>query len=890
MAWTFDFGAPPGRPLIMSIARSLFTAALFVGAVTAATAPALIPPPTQCACGYQDSGSLQVYTDALIVYFNETSATEFDAFTNQEFANKKQQGWQSIYREGAQPANVEFVTANFSGKGRASVEPVLQLSLDPPDRYHLVNGGSLQSVRKDIQYGIFQASLQSAAPWSGGTALSFVLGFNSSDSLEMDFLNMNDPKQAVVSYLFNGEVPSAGTVTNYTTLQDADVDPWAFTEVQMDWNKTDLAFYIAGNNTRSVSKNGNTLPQAGKWLNLKTWSTGDQTYMAGPPSGNASTSHVLYVRTFFNSSVWTDAEHLEFDQRCQNVVYCSIDDMTLRGYTPYGQASTRPWQAPVVDKEIRKNAGIVAGVFSTFGIIALINVLLRRMPWRKLFTRSKGSSSAFASLRAFLRGSMYKRSTKSLQHKPAQATDEITQRSGRRFPFSSGASTSGIRTPLPAYGAMTPRSGNQTPAPGYQTPVPGYQSPASGYQTPVPGYQTPVAEYATSRNGSIDVPPVPRRVGTATTSSSDNSITHLASASTSSSASQESASEDENPALPPIDETGPMVYRQDKPALERSHPTGDIDVIAKTVQVNAAVLPALGISEKGKLGGVHISPLQVVGDPAATRPVPAKRIDYLAGLVAVACLAVTLHHFCQTFWPYVSDGYGPVAHYPGAEKWLSIFVGSYLLTQLWIGPFFLTATRFLSTNYLRNGNLEDIAKKELRRAPRLFVPIIIISLLEYFFLSLNLQADLQYLPSITWSTWPYVVPQPNFGVYLNNIVELAYAIPNVIPEIVSHYCIGVLWTVPVQLQFTYVVLTATVLIREIKTPWKRFGFYTLVILAGWYAKVSIRQNYSWTFARMLTRHRVGARVIGLVSCLATWKTRTNGRSTSGIISWCTGLS
>lgn len=74
---------------------------------------------------------------------------------------------------------------------------------------------------------------------------------------------------------------------------------------------------------------------------------------------------------------------------------------------------------------------------------------------------------------------------------------------------------------------------------------------------------------------------------------------------------------------------------------------------------------------------------------------------------------------------------------------------------------------------------------------------------------------------------------------MNNIVELAYQIPNAVPEVTSHYCIGVLWTIPVQLQFTYVVLAATVVIRDIRNPWKCFGIYIAVILAGWYAKVRI---------------------------------------------------
>ena len=142
---------------------------------------------------------------------------------------------------------------------------------------------------------------------------------------------------------------------------------------------------------------------------------------------------------------------------------------------------------------------------------------------------------------------------------------------------------------------------------------------------------------------------------------------------------------------------------------------------------------------------------------------------------------------------------------PGSFAVWFVFIGAYGVTQLWIGHFFFTATRFLTTNYLKNGNLEDIAKKLLRRAPRLFVPIVIIFTLEYFTMEMGLLAALQELPSVGYSTWPYTVAPPNFGVYLNDLIQLAYVIPNAIPENVSHYCIGVLWTVPIQLQFTYVI-------------------------------------------------------------------------------------
>lgn len=71
------------------------------------------------------------------------------------------------------------------------------------------------------------------------------------------------------------------------------------------------------------------------------------------------------------------------------------------------------------------------------------------------------------------------------------------------------------------------------------------------------------------------------------------------------------------------------------------------------------------------------------------------------------------------------------------------------------------------------------------------------------------------------------------------MVELAYLIPNAAPEVINHYCVGVLWTIPVQHYFSYVTLMAAVIIKDIKKPWKRTAIYTLAIVAGWYATVGL---------------------------------------------------
>lgn len=47
--------------------------------------------PSQCGCGYQDPLSLSVYTEAIIVYFNEMNT--INQFIVSDFAHKKEHGW-----------------------------------------------------------------------------------------------------------------------------------------------------------------------------------------------------------------------------------------------------------------------------------------------------------------------------------------------------------------------------------------------------------------------------------------------------------------------------------------------------------------------------------------------------------------------------------------------------------------------------------------------------------------------------------------------------------------------------------------------------------------------------------------------------------------------------
>ena len=217
------------------------------------------------------------------------------------------------------------------------------------------------------------------------------------------------------------------------------------------------------------------------------------------------------------------------------------------------------------------------------------------------------------------------------------------------------------------------------------------------------------------------------------------------------------------------------------------------------------------------------------------QPLPQRqRIDHLAGLTALCSLVVTLMHFGLTFVPAIVTPGAPAHN--ASEPWAQRIIGPFLLNQMWLGVFFTTSVRFLTSPYLRKGKMDEIAKAATRRTPRLMIPVAAMALLEYFFIDVGATKFLQYIPSLTWSTWPYVSRYQNFGQYVSEVLELMFLVPNAVPQITLHYCTGVLWTIAVQLQGSWLVLLGAVVVYEIKTPWKRMCYYAFCLINHWYAQ------------------------------------------------------
>jgi len=738
-----------------------------------------------CACGFYDSSTKQVFTDSIIVYFNETQEIPENIFQVQSYAHKAEKGWNSLYREGA-------VAGNSLISSSSETQQALNLFVNPSTKQHVVDGGSIKSQRQDILHGSFRASVRGSGPWTGGSALSMMLQFNKTSSMEIDMLNNDNPENARITTLLNGEYPSEEYGLNYTALEKGSdslsaVNPWDFITIRMDWTKKHVNFTLAENLTRSIVHKKGSFPTEPMPLSFKHWSTGDSEWMQGPPK-NRSIASVAWVRAFFNSSVKTIAQQQQFDAQCNLAMACDVDDITLRTSTDYTSASLKAWKEPPRNEKWQLPSGIVAGSSSFFGVIALLNVLFRRKPWDKLSSKH-GKSEEHA-----------------LEPLPsANSNDKLHM---ARSASSSTLGSVGAAKSKWDYKCTTAEASSSNVTTPWEARTPAMSR--------VPS-TTDFIDMALLRNKMAQDNAVPFGVP----------LNHTKSLRESPSTGSDGWSSNGHTLVCPT------------PEINFSKPIKSPETIRESVEIRVLERKSLESSEKLKTAIVtaHEVPSQSTLAASPTLPprtsAPPKRIDYLAGLVAISCIGVTLIHFTLTFIPYAGGlGYG--RHYKSElySRWSATPI---LLNPIWIGPFFTTSTRFLAQNFLRTGNLADVAKKMLLRAPRMVIPAIVVAALEYFFIELGLTAKLEWLPSITWSTWPWVTNYPNFGWFMNEILELGYLIPNKAPGIVNHYCVGVLWTIPVQLQCSYTTLLGAVMVREIKTHWKRFAFYSWCIVVNWYS-------------------------------------------------------
>lgn len=734
-----------------------------------------------CSCGFYDANTKELFTDSIIVYFNETDSLPKD-FVAEDYENKYEKDWNAIYRQGANPANIQFNKSDS-----------LQLFVSPATKTHLVDGASIRTTRHDIQHGSFRTFIRSPGEDFAGSAMSMMWQYNDTEVTELSVMNTDDPSTAWIGNFVNNEFTTRDLGVNYMTaleqtaanrnytvlgggLGNGSVNPWDYVEYRIDWTKDYINFYAGGNLTRSVLHEDNDgMPSVAAPFFFKHWSTGNRYSMEGPPK-KQSVANIGWIRMFFNSSAMTDEARDEFVTRCPVTDACAMDDISLRGSTPYSDESTVRWQQDPPKSIKRMPALWISVVCIAFSSLLLLHAFIRRAPWRKQPQSKKhGHAPAPASTK----------SSENVQSNPFETPQYI----------------------IPSHGSPPPSS-PRTPRP------------SSDYA------------YDDSKD-DLAIEPVPLSPGTSLWGGSTNggpsrpTSTRFDSRGTTpqilSPYSSKFNTTREELSLASSPPSNKSQKHLSNPRTLSRHPS------ERTIAVNIQPNP----EDKVQMTTVTESAM-----PAPRMrpqpPPPRQRIDYLAGLVALCAILVTVMHFGLTFVPAMVIPGAPQHH--RSEYWAQQIIAPFILNQMWLGVFFTTSVRFLVAPYLKKGNLQDVAKAAVRRTPRLMIPVASIAMLEYFVIDCGATKYLRYIPSITWSTWPYVTRFPTVGHFISEVLELVYLIPNAVPQITFNYCTGVLWTIAVQLQGAWLVLCGVIVVYEIKTPWKRMAYYAFCVINHWYAQ------------------------------------------------------
>ena len=783
-----------------------------ISAVLLATKAATKSITATCPCGYYDAGARTVWTESIIVYFNETAASTIPGFVKESYAHKYEKGWNTQFRTSADISNVLFSNSTSSLSSPKSLE----LYVSPYTSDHLVVGSSVRTSRQDIQYGSFTSLLRSPAKYAGGggSVLSFAVEFNSSESISTNLQNTNVPSTAFISTLANGGSSDTGrffydSIAN-GSFGHSSLSPWDYTEYRLEWMKNEVNFFIGGKLARSVSRsNEKGLLSVPSPLRLQHWSNGLATGSQGPPN-QSTVANVGWVRLFFNSSLMNDNDHASFDTRCRTSAPCSTSDTALRGSSPYTEESTRNWKQAATDRPKK-----IVAIWIAVACISLTTFLLLRPIWTRIRERLIA--------------------VKESKMTPQERKESIPLAPSR------------AESPRGLAIDFKPRDSKIESLIGPPTLVGSNQSSPTVVSFNQSSSSTPSEKRESSqtyrRRSAHPVERFPRE--------DEAHFKHQYSF------GQRTISEKPSP------EVSPTIKSPDAVA-----PIDQTEIIGSPEEQESKVSPIkestmtkncriswtdIGWREAGKAANSTQSTTSPPA-PETEIPVPPKvepdvnisireafpslledreRMEYLAGLLALSCVLVTAINFNLTY--VYGDLVKSQFFHSRSEEIVRTTIAPFLFNQIWIGPFFVTSARFLTANYLRTGDLLVVAEKTVTRLFRLMFPVTAMVMLEYFFVECDATKWLEYLPSITWSTWPFIKGYSNFGDFLSEMLELLYLMPNAAPVITFNYCTHVLWTIPVQLQGSWTALLAIVVARELKTPWKRFGFYAFCIVNHWYA-------------------------------------------------------
>ena len=694
-----------------------------ISAIPLATKAATNSIAPTCPCGYYDAGASTVWTESIIVYFNETTTSTIPDFVKESYLHKYEKGWNTQFRTGADVANVCFSNSTSSLRSPKS----LGLNVSPYTSDHLVVGSSVRTSRQDIQYGSFTTLLRSPGKYAGGggSVLSCAVEFNSSQSISTNLKNTNVPSTASISTLMNEESLDTSRFS-YDSIANGSFglgspSPWNYTEYRLDWMKNEVRFFIGGKLARSVLRSKvKSLLSVPSPLLLRHWSNNLTTGSQGPPK-KPTVANVGWVRLFFNSSLMNENDHASFDSRCRKSVTCSTSDMTLRGSSPYTEESTRKWKQAASHRSRR-----TAAIWIAVACICLTTFLLLKPTWTRIKERWVSAKE----------NKMTPQERKeSIPLVPSRADSP----KGLAIDFSPRAPTTASSI------GPTTLIGSNRSSPTAASFNPSSSSTISEKRESSRTFRRRSA-YLIERSPREDEPHLEHRYDAKQRAMSEQlppevspTIKGPNSIALNDQVELVGSAEEQEPEVSPIKDS-PMTKNWrvswSDVGWRRGDKTGD-----STPSTESPTAPDIDTPLPPK---VESDTNRSIREAFSNLLEGQQRVEYLAGLLVLSCMLITAINFNLTYvyGDIVTDNF---VHSP-SEEVARKTIAPLLLNQIWIGPFFLTSARFLTVNYLRTGDLLVVAEKTVTRLFRLMLPVTAMVMLEYFFVECNAAKWLEYLP------------------------------------------------------------------------------------------------------------------------------------------------
>lgn len=592
-----------------------------------------------CSCGFFDPRTGAVWTDAIVTYANETDALPAESLVAEDFQHANEKNWNARYRAGASSSNLGHNESTGPGWNGSA----WTLKLDTPTKDHAVVGASIRSLRRDIRYGTFESALGAPKPGVGGSVLAMRLDYNESQTVNLNVMNADDPKEAWTSFMIYGDwrgTRSKGV--NFSDFGNSTYkfpsSPWGFVPYRIDWTDAKADFFIGESLARSISPRDTwkRWPTTPSTLYFRHSSIGDMYTSQGPPP-NGSYAHVGMIRAFFNSSLMSDADHTAYDKRCRQGSdhvpsspvgkQCFVSDTSLRGSSPYSPAATTKFKENLLDYKKRWPAIFVASICISISTVLLVHALIKRAPWRKTKAAAPANGHGDGAVASATADSS-RRTSKDLSITPSMIFSEghgLTH--AAQFP---GTGTPGAVTPgtvTPSRGG-TPRasmlhlaSSDFTPAwseAGTLVGGGGYfsravSSAASPAVTPGVNYANDSRPGTRPGSSSLQIPSLPTGITVHRRNESDENT---------------------------IASSGISLKKHGLSPLRDSDIRSSLEIsaIEEKKQMGRFVE---GIDQK-KFPEVHVKEIEmksngVAGAPAGAKPpiaAPKQRVDYLAGLVS----------------------------------------------------------------------------------------------------------------------------------------------------------------------------------------------------------------------------------------------------------------